>query len=53
MLPNKSIMVAALALPIPKLIIVIPLAVAHDIGLSNPTILTFFQAAKSLSLINI
>jgi hypothetical protein len=40
-------MVAAVGLPMPKLIMVIPFAVADCMGLSIPTTSTLFQVAKS------
>jgi hypothetical protein len=46
---SKSIIVAALALPIPKLIMVIPLAVALGIGASNPFTSTLFSSANILT----
>ena len=46
---NKSMTVAAPGLPIPKLMMVIPLAVAHCIGRSFPTTSTPFQEANKLT----
>jgi hypothetical protein len=43
----QSMTVAALGLPIPKFIIVIPSAVAQRIGLSFPEISTLFHSANN------
>jgi hypothetical protein len=43
---SRSMIVAALALPIPKLIIVIPSAVAFGIGRSRPLISVPLRRAK-------
>ena len=48
---SRSITVAAVGLPIPKLIMVISSAVAHCIGLPSPITGTLFHSAKLIHVI--